>query len=82
MRMLFEYNWSVREEWYQWCEGLSEEDLLKKRTGGVGSILETLFHIADAEWSWIRVLKGEDAFLENFTEYENLGKVRELDSRY
>ncbi|MFD1030165.1 hypothetical protein [Metaplanococcus flavidus] len=34
MKMLFHYNWQVREEWYQWCEGIPEEELLKKRTGG------------------------------------------------
>ena len=82
MKMLFQYNWQVREEWYRWCEGVSEEELLKKRTGGVGSILETLFHIIDVEWSWLRVLKGEDDFKENFDGYRSLAKVRELDARF
>lgn len=82
MKMFFHYNWMVREEWYQWCEGISEEELLKKRTGGVGSILQTLFHIADVEWSWIRLLKGEDDFQESFDEYRSLSKVRELDAQF
>lgn len=82
MKMFFHYNWMVREEWYQWCEGISEEELLKKRTGGVGSILQTLFHIADVEWSWIRLLKGEDDFQESFDEYRSLSKVRELDAGF
>lgn len=82
MKMLFHYNWKVREEWYAWCEGVSEEELLKKRTGGVGSILETLFHNIDVEWSWIRVLKGEDDFKEDFESYRSLEKVRELDARF
>ncbi|WP_422122306.1 DinB family protein [Planococcus sp. X10-3] len=82
MKMLFHYNWQVREEWYQWCEGIPEEELLKKRTGGVGSILETLFHIADTEWSWIRVLKGESDFQEKFAEFSSLSKVRELDASF
>lgn len=80
--MFFEYNWMVREEWYRWCEGLSEEELLKMRTGGMGSILHTLFHIVDVEWSWIRVIQGKDDFQEDFTEYSSLQKVRELDARF
>lgn len=82
MKMFFHYNWMVREEWYQWCEEISEEELLKKRTGGVGSILQTLFHIAEVEWSWINMLKGEEDFQERFDEYRSLSKVRELDAKF
>ena len=82
MKMFFHYNWMVREEWYQWCEEISEEELLKKRTGGLGSILETLFHIADVEWSWIRLLEGKEDFQEGFDNYKSLEKVRELDARF
>ena len=82
MKMLFHYNWQVREEWYRWCEEVSGEELLKKRTGGVDSILETLFHIIDTEWSWLRVLKGEEDFKEDFAEYSSLEKLRELDARF
>ncbi|WP_417894724.1 DinB family protein, partial [Bacillus toyonensis] len=42
-----QYNWQVREDWFKWCEQLTVEELLSKRVGGVGSILETLFHIVD-----------------------------------
>lgn len=80
--MFFQYNWLVREEWYHWCERLSEEELLYKRTGGVGSILETLFHIADVEWSWIRLLQGKPDFQEKFENYATLEKVRLLDSKF
>lgn len=82
MKMLFHYNWQVRDEWYQWCEGISEEELLKNRTGGVGSILETLFHIIDVEWSWIRVLNGEEDFKGKFDDYRSLAKVRALDASF
>ncbi len=27
---LFQYNWQVRDDWFKWCEQLSEEDLLCK----------------------------------------------------
>lgn len=80
--MLFQYNWLVREDWYLWCEKLSEEDLLCKRTGGVGSILETLFHIVDVEWSWIRVLQEQPDFQESFENFSTLEKVRQLDAKF
>lgn len=82
MKMFFQYNWMDREEWYRWCEEISEEELLKKRTGGLGSILETLFHIADVEWSWIRLLQGEKDFEESFDKYRSLRQVRTLDAEF
>ncbi|TQR21595.1 DinB family protein [Psychrobacillus vulpis] len=82
MQMLFRYNWMVREEWYRWCEEVEEKDLLVDRTGGVGGILHTLFHIIDVEWSWIRLLQGKSDFQENFQEYQSLQKVRELDAKF
>lgn len=72
----------VREEWYQWCEELSEEELLQARTGGVGSILQTLFHIIDVEWSWIRLLQGKPDFEESFDDHKSLHLVRKLDSEF
>jgi len=72
----------VREEWYRWCEELSEEDLLRNRTGGVGSILHTLFHIVYVEWSWIRLLQGKTDFEESFNDYKSLNQVRKLDAEF
>lgn len=80
--MMFRYNWKVREEWYRWCEEVSEEELLLVRTGGVGGILHTLFHIVDVEWSWIRILQGKPDFQERFDDYNTLEKVKELDARF
>ncbi|MEH7237512.1 DinB family protein [Bacillus sp. JJ1562] len=81
MQMFFGYNWKVREDWYRWCEELSEEELLQNRTGGIGSILHTLFHIVDVEWSWIRVMQDKPDFQESFDDYNSLNKVRELDAK-
>jgi len=72
----------VREDWYRWCEELSEEELLQNRTGGMGSILHTLFHIVDVEWSWIRLLQGKADFQEGFDGYKSLDKVRKLDAEF
>lgn len=55
--------------------------IAEKRTGGVGSILETLFHIVDTECSWIRGLKSERDLQEKFSDFTTLSKVRELDAR-
>lgn len=82
MLTLFQYNWIVREEWYHWCENLPEQELLKPRSGGVGSILKTLFHIADVEWSWIQSIQGKPDFQEDFQGYRSLAKVRALDARF
>lgn len=82
LQTMFHYNWLVREEWYKWCENIPLEELLRKRTGGVGGILHTLFHIVDVEWSWVRVLQGKDDFQESFEEYQSLEKVRQLDTNF
>lgn len=82
MKILFQYNWLIRERWYRWCEDVPYEELIRKRTGGVGSILETLFHIADVEWSWIRALQGKPDFEESFENYRTLEKVRQLDKEF
>ncbi|KQL35075.1 DinB family protein [Psychrobacillus sp. FJAT-21963] len=82
MQMMFRYNWMVREEWYRWCKEVSDEELLLVRTGGVGGILHTLFHIVDVEWSWIRILQGKPDFQERFDDYNTLEKVKELDALF
>jgi uncharacterized damage-inducible protein DinB len=79
---MFRYNWQIREEWYRWCEDVPEEELLRIRTGGVGGILHTLFHIIDVEWSWIRAIQGKSDFQESFEGYRTLEKVRQLDAEF
>jgi uncharacterized damage-inducible protein DinB len=82
LQIMFRYNWVVREDWYRWCEDVSEEELLRNRTGGVGGILHTLFHIIDVEWSWIRSMQGKSDFQESFESYRSLEKVRKLDKAF
>ncbi|MCT1905052.1 DinB family protein [Oceanobacillus sojae] len=79
MLKLFQYNWQIRDNWFKWCESVSEEELLKGQVGGVGSILYTLFHIIDVEYSWILELKGETCPEEPpFASYASLAKVKEF----
>ncbi|MFF2091328.1 DinB family protein [Paenibacillus sp. NPDC058174] len=82
METWFRYNWMVRDQWYQWCEELPYEELIRERTGGTGSLLKTFFHIADVEWSWIQQLQGKPDELEDYEQYQTLERVKELDRRF
>ncbi|HEX7064092.1 MAG TPA: DinB family protein [Bacillales bacterium] len=83
MLKLFQYNWQVREDWFAWCEDVPQEELLKKRVGGPGSILYTLFHIVDVEYSWICGLQGKPEPEEPpFEDFSTLQKVRDLSKQY
>jgi len=81
METFFRYNWMVREQWYAWCEDLPLEELLRTRTGGVGSILKTFFHIIDVEWSWLQILQGKPDGAEDFEQYKSLEAVRQFDRK-
>ncbi|WP_134687312.1 DinB family protein [Brevibacillus migulae] len=78
MLQLFRYNWLVREEWFEWCKHIPIEELLRSRTGGAGSILLTLFHIADVEYSWIRGIQGKPDILVPFENDWTLTQVKAL----
>ena len=78
----FKYNWQVRDEWFEWCNQLSNEELRKDRTGGVGSILYTLFHIIDVEYSWLRAIQGKEDVVVEFANYDTVEKVKSLSDRF
>ena len=75
MLTLFRYNWQVREQWFRWCREVAEEDLLRPRTGGVGSILFTLFHVVDVERMWIADLTPVATVPNRFEDYRSLQRV-------
>lgn len=77
-----EYNWQVREDWFEWCNQLTIKELLKDRTGGVGSILYTLFHIIDVEYSWFRGIQGKEDVIVQFADYNTMEKVKTLSSTF
>lgn len=56
--------------------------MLRKRVGGVGSILETLFHIVDVEYSWIGALQGKEERASQFKDYQSIQKVKALSDLY
>lgn len=82
LKTLFYYNWQVRDDWFKWCEQLTEVELLRKRVGGVGSILETLFHIVDVEYSWISALQEKEDNEPQFKDYQSIKKVKALSDSY
>jgi uncharacterized damage-inducible protein DinB len=75
---LFRYNWQVRDEWFDWCENVPHEELVRRRTGGVGSFLKTLWHVVDAEYSWLRAVEGKPDISLPFDNYQTLGLVHSL----
>jgi uncharacterized damage-inducible protein DinB len=79
---LFQYNWQVRNEWFNWCDSLTEEELLRQQTGGVGSFLQTLFHIVDAECSYIREMNGQSDLQPKYEDYMSLARIRALSELY
>ncbi|MBS4172190.1 DinB family protein [Bacillus sp. FJAT-49736] len=78
MREFFEYNWQIRDEWFDWCKQLTAEELNKKRIGGVESILYTLFHITEVEYSWVRGIQGKEDIVFHFCDYDTLERVKML----
>ncbi|MDQ0116621.1 putative damage-inducible protein DinB [Paenibacillus harenae] len=44
--------------------------------------MNTLFHIADVEFSWISGLQGKPEFTEPFEHYASLQKVTDLSARF
>lgn len=56
--------------------------MLKDRIGGVGSILYTLFHIIDVEYSWTRAIEGKDDVVVQFNDYNTLEKVKSLSDAF
>ncbi len=84
MLKLFQYNWQVRDDWFTLCEDIPDEELLKKRVGGFGSILHTLFHIVDVEYMWILGLRGEpvpeEPLFEDYASLQKSEKIFQLNS--
>ncbi|MGE7918946.1 DinB family protein [Viridibacillus sp. NPDC093762] len=80
MYELFQYNWEIREEWFQWCETIPNEELVKKRTGGMGSILKNLFHVIDCEQLWINQMQGTPIIEKSINEITNLNAIKEFSS--
>lgn len=78
MYELFKYNWQIREDWFKWCEELSNDELIKKQTGGMGSILRNLYHVIDCEQLWINQMKGTSVIQKDISAITNLKEIRDF----
>lgn len=82
MQKLFEYNWQVRKDWFDWCETVDPEELMKKRTGGLGYILPTLYHIVAVEYGWIcGGLQEQEINIPSFDQVACLNDVKAFSER-
>jgi len=79
---LFKYNWKVRDSWLELCCRLSQDELIRDRTGGVGSILKTFFHIIDVEYSWIQAISGKPVQDPEFKDYMTMELIIKLSRDY
>lgn len=77
MLSLFKYNWQVREDWFNWCESLPEEEFHKERIGGMKSIRETLIHVIDCELLWLNSLIDEKIVFERRQLFTQLSEIKE-----
>ena len=72
---MFLYNWQIRDEWFNWCDSLPKEELIKKRMGGMGSILHNLYHVIDCEQIWINQMNDSRVIVQDITLVNNLKDV-------
>ncbi|WP_203246720.1 DinB family protein [Sporosarcina beigongshangi] len=77
MLNMFQYNWQVRDDWFEWSQQISIEELTQKRTGGMGSILQNLFHVIDCEQIWINQMNGTPVIMKDINGIFTLQEVIE-----
>lgn len=70
------YNWQIREDWFIWCETISNEELMKKRIGGMSTILHNLFHVIDCEQIWVNQMQGAPVILKDINKVSTLEDVK------
>ena len=78
MKYLFEYNWQIRNEWFDLLKPVSTKELYKIRNGGVQSIAYTFFHIIHVEYDWICDMQQKPVFERDFKDYENFEEIIQL----
>ncbi|WP_371019064.1 DinB family protein [Pseudalkalibacillus sp. JSM 102089] len=73
---LFQYNWQIRDDWFVWCDNIAYEELIKTRTGGMGSIIHNLFHVIDCEQIWVNQMKGTPVIIKDIKEIRTIDEVK------
>lgn len=75
MISLILYNWEVRDECIKNFELVSNDELIKDRDAGIGSILKTFLHIIDVEYSWFRAIFNKPDIPLDFNNYTDLQSI-------
>lgn len=78
MKSLILYNWEVRDDYIKAFEELSNEELIKNRNAGLGSILKTFLHIIDVEYSWMCAIFNKPEIIIDLDQYKDLKSISEL----
>lgn len=81
MRSLLLYNWEVRDEYFRTFEALPMDELIRDRKAGLGSILRTLFHIIDVEYSWMCAITGKPEVVFDVAQFNDLPSLTALSNR-
>jgi uncharacterized damage-inducible protein DinB len=79
---MFRYNWAVRSELFEVMSQMPAEELLKERHTGQGSIMKTVYHIIDVEYSWMMALEGSREIATTYEEYCTVDRLRALSDRF
>ena len=82
MLTMFRFNWQVRDQWFELCKQVSNDELVRERIGGVRSILHTLYHIVNIEANWIFGLQGKTGFPYDFASCNDLDMIIQLSKTY
>lgn len=78
MLTMFRYNWQIRDQWFERCKDVPVDELLRERTGGVGSILHTLYHIVVIEAIWILGLQKKAPLSYDYSAFDKLDMIKQL----
>lgn len=82
MKSMIAYSWEVRDEYFELLKNIPKEELSKEKNAGVGSILKTLFHVIDVEYSWFRAMNKEIDIEIQFEDFNDLQLLKELSNQY
>jgi uncharacterized damage-inducible protein DinB len=78
MISFFQYNWLVRDEWFDLCSRVPYEELIKERTGGFKTILLTMLHIVNVEEGWIADIKGVPVRNIDLSDYKTIESIKKF----
>jgi uncharacterized damage-inducible protein DinB len=82
LKYFFEYNWQIRDEWFDISKSISKEELYAERTGGMKSFAQTFFHIIKVEYDWICDLQEKPISEEKFNDFRDFESIIALSKKF